>query len=337
MYRLCYSFLGSAADAEDATQSVFMKLIARPRRFNDAEHEKAWLIVCAQNHCRDVLKSAHRTRQAVLPEDIADERRAQRDETLDAVLALPEKYKTCVYLFYYEGYRTAEIAALTGVPASTVRSHLSEARALLRRCWEVSDMDDNRFHAEESLEKRLADAYESMGPDEEARRRMLAELLAASERRAPKRRTARRALVPLAACLALAAGIGVFTYASSLPQPPSSSGMAALTSINDELKSAAPAASDESQSESGAAPSDGDARYPFVTLSSGELLRVALGDDSPLPASPETVGEELERAVATGPDETSSSPCTVFATSDPAHPYAIRYDENGVTYLADPA
>ena len=165
-------------------------------------------------------------------------------------------------------------------------------------------MDDNRFHAEESLEKRLADAYESMGPDEEARRRMLAELLAASERRAPKRRTARRALVPLAACLALAAGIGVFTYASSLPQPPSSSGMAALTSINDELKSAAPAASDESQSESGAAPSDGDARYPFVTLSSGELLRVALGDDGPLPASPETVGEELERTVATGPGAT---------------------------------
>ena len=49
-------------------------------------------------------------------------------------------------------------------------------------------MDDSRFHAEESLEKCLADAYESMSPDEEARRRMLAELLAASERRAPKRR-----------------------------------------------------------------------------------------------------------------------------------------------------
>lgn len=44
-------------------------------------------------------------------------------------------------------------------------------------------MDDSRFHAEESLEKCLADAYESMSPDEEARRRMLAELLAASERR----------------------------------------------------------------------------------------------------------------------------------------------------------
>lgn len=48
------------------------------------------------------------------------------------MLALPEKYKTCVYLHYYEGYKTAEIAAMTGTPASTVRSHLSEARALLR-------------------------------------------------------------------------------------------------------------------------------------------------------------------------------------------------------------
>ena len=66
-------------------------------------------------------------------------------------------------------------------------------------------------------------------------------------------------------------------------------------------------------------------------------LRVALGDDGPLPASPETIREELERAVATGPDETTSSPCTVFATNDTAHPYAIRYDETGVTYLADPA
>ena len=133
VYRLCYSFLGSAADAEDATQSVFMKLIDRPRRFNDAEHEKAWLIVCAQNHCRDVLKSARRTLRADLPEDVADERAsAEGDETLRAVLALPPKYKTCVYLYYYEGYRTGEIAALTGTPASTVRSHLSEARTLLR-------------------------------------------------------------------------------------------------------------------------------------------------------------------------------------------------------------
>ncbi len=133
VYRLCFAHLGSAADAEDATQSVFMKLLDRPRKFNDEEHEKAWLIVCAQNHCRDVLKSASRRRTAELPDDLPDEgARPEGDETLEAVLALPPKYKTCVYLYYYEGYRTADIAALTGTPASTVRSHLSEARTLLR-------------------------------------------------------------------------------------------------------------------------------------------------------------------------------------------------------------
>lgn len=133
VYRLCFSYLGNAADAEDATQNVFIKLIDRPRRFNDVEHEKAWLIVCAQNHCRDILKSAHRTRAAELTDDLPDDRTsAEGDQTLEVVLALPERYKTCVYLYYYEGYQTADIAALTNTPASTVRSHLSEARALLK-------------------------------------------------------------------------------------------------------------------------------------------------------------------------------------------------------------
>lgn len=134
VYRLCYSFLGSRAEAEDATQTVFLGLLEHPRAFNDTEHEKAWLIRCAQNRCRDVLRSARVSRRGDMPVEVRDERaRAEGDESLRAVLDLPEKYKTCVYLHYYEGYKTAEIAALCGMPASTVRSHLSEARALLRR------------------------------------------------------------------------------------------------------------------------------------------------------------------------------------------------------------
>lgn len=50
------------------------------------------------------------------------------DETLDAVMALPEDYKLPVYLYYYEGYQTAEIAEMLGVAPATVRSRLSRAR-----------------------------------------------------------------------------------------------------------------------------------------------------------------------------------------------------------------
>ena len=104
VYRVCWSYLGNAADAEDAVQSVFMKLVDNPRAFEDEEHEKAWLIVVAANLCKDVLKSAHRTRAAELPDDVADMRPdGPIDETLDAVLRLPSLYKDCVSLHYYEG------------------------------------------------------------------------------------------------------------------------------------------------------------------------------------------------------------------------------------------
>ena len=54
------------------------------------------------------------------------------DETLAQVLALPEDYKLPVYLFYYEGYPTAEIARMLGVAPATVRSRLNRARKKLK-------------------------------------------------------------------------------------------------------------------------------------------------------------------------------------------------------------
>lgn len=138
VYRVCYSFLGSAADAEDATQSTFMKLVDHPRAFESEQHEKAWLIVCASNLCKDILKSAARTRVGALPErEVADPRSTDPlDATLDAVLRLPSKYKDVVYLHYYEGFKTDEIARMLGEKPSTVRNRLRDARGLLKKALE---------------------------------------------------------------------------------------------------------------------------------------------------------------------------------------------------------
>ena len=137
VYRLCYSYMGSPHDAEDATQATFMKLVSEPRAFDGAEHERAWLLVVAANHCKDVLKSAARMRSSPsspdlpdLPDPAAD---VQLSEVLEAVYALPPNLKDCVYLHYYEGYKTDEIAQMTGTPASTVRNRLRDARALLKK------------------------------------------------------------------------------------------------------------------------------------------------------------------------------------------------------------
>lgn len=47
-------------------------------------------------------------------------------------MALPVKYKEVVWLHYYEGYQTDEIAAMLHRPPSTVRNQLRDARAKLK-------------------------------------------------------------------------------------------------------------------------------------------------------------------------------------------------------------
>ena len=108
VWRLCYSYLGSSADAEDATQATFMRLVDHPRTFESEEHEKAWLLVVAANICKDVLKSAARTRVVAMPEDG------------------PEPAADT------EGWKTDDIARHLGAPPSTVRNRLRDARALLK-------------------------------------------------------------------------------------------------------------------------------------------------------------------------------------------------------------
>ena len=49
-----------------------------------------------------------------------------------AVLALPDDYKLPVYLYYYEGYPTAEIAQMLGTAPATIRSRLNRARHKLK-------------------------------------------------------------------------------------------------------------------------------------------------------------------------------------------------------------
>ena len=133
VYRLCYSYLGNAADSEDATQATFMKLVTAPREFSDFEHEKAWLLSCAANVCKDELKSSRRKKRADFPEEVVDaQAHAETSDVMEAVLGLPADLKDCVYLHYYEGYKTDEIAEMTGAPPSTVRNRLSDARARLR-------------------------------------------------------------------------------------------------------------------------------------------------------------------------------------------------------------
>ncbi|MDR0531766.1 MAG: RNA polymerase sigma factor [Oscillospiraceae bacterium] len=133
VYRVCYSYLKSQADAEDAAQDTFVKLMksAKATIISSSEtHLKAWLIRTAANTCIDRLRR-HRAEPLDNYEQLPGNDDAS-NEVLQAVLDLPDKYKSVVYLFYYEGYASEEIARALRKPSSTVRNHLHEARKLLK-------------------------------------------------------------------------------------------------------------------------------------------------------------------------------------------------------------
>lgn len=132
VYRVCYSFMKNKADTEDMVQETFLRLLSTGKEFESERHEKAWLIVTASNLCKDALKKWWRKSENIDDYlDIAEEPK-QEDGVLEIILQLPNDYKDAVYMYYYEGYSTVEIAQHLKCPEATVRSRLSRARSKLQ-------------------------------------------------------------------------------------------------------------------------------------------------------------------------------------------------------------
>ena len=135
-YNLYGDMLGSSADAEDALQEVFIKLLSRTLPFKNSEHEKAWLIRVMQNKCRDMLRSARckevpaNENEVVADNDFgAAERRA---DVISAIQSVPPQAKTVLILYYYYDYSVAQIAQTLKISNSAVKMRLKRGREILK-------------------------------------------------------------------------------------------------------------------------------------------------------------------------------------------------------------
>lgn len=149
VYKIALNYTGKAADADDVVQQTFYKLIAKKRSFADEEHIKRWLIRVCINECNSMFSGFWRKHvrlfaereESVLEEVVFAE--TESEDTLllyEAVRKLPVKCRVVTYLFYYEGYKTQEIAQLLHIKEATVRTRLVRARKLLKEelkeAWE---------------------------------------------------------------------------------------------------------------------------------------------------------------------------------------------------------
>ena len=139
--RAAYGLVKNQADAEDVAQEVFLSLIRAKPTFESAEHQKAWLLRTTVNKCKDHFKNAWQRRTQGLDETLSVPFTDTENLVLDAVRALPLKYRSVIYLYYIEGYSAREIAEILSVPQNTVLSQLSRARKQLKNTLK-GDFDD---------------------------------------------------------------------------------------------------------------------------------------------------------------------------------------------------
>lgn len=132
MYRVAFNYLRRREDSEDAVQNTLIRLYRYRGSFDSEEHIRAWLIRVTVNESKRIRM---RYRQTVSLDEAANQLYAEDPQSRELFLELMRlkpMYRTVLYLYYYEGCRTAEIASMLKKSDANIRTILSRARKELK-------------------------------------------------------------------------------------------------------------------------------------------------------------------------------------------------------------
>lgn len=147
--QLCIRMTGNIHNGEDLAQDVFARVFDKRREFRGASKFSTWLWRIAVNRCHDEMRrpASRATTESlddesstvVLDINVADVRTprdslaAQEEAELvrQALMRLPENYRTVLVLRHYENLKLREIAEVLEVPEGTVSSRMAEALSQL--------------------------------------------------------------------------------------------------------------------------------------------------------------------------------------------------------------
>ncbi|MGD0832004.1 MAG: sigma-70 family RNA polymerase sigma factor [Terracidiphilus sp.] len=144
LYRVAYSVVRNACDAEDAVQEAFLRVLRHRESLNEVRNQRVWLIRIVWNIVLD-RKRRSKTRPEtddvselarVLPAGglSAEERTAAAQHhahVLSCVEKLPVKERQVLMLSAFDELTSVEIASVLSISESSVRSRLFRARNLM--------------------------------------------------------------------------------------------------------------------------------------------------------------------------------------------------------------
>ena len=131
VYRLALSYLHSKHDAEDICQSVFLKLLEKNVTLLSGK-EKAWLLTCTANACKNHLASFWKKNTQELDSNLVFASPEEQD-LWQQLLALSPRDRALIHLYYYEDYSQEEISKILGITRTAVQTGMQRAREKLRK------------------------------------------------------------------------------------------------------------------------------------------------------------------------------------------------------------
>jgi RNA polymerase sigma-70 factor, ECF subfamily len=156
LYRYLLRMMGQPAEAEDLFQQTWLKVVEKIRSFDGSRNFDAWLFTLARNLAIDHLRRIrpqsldeplpHSEHGETLADRIPSRDHAPFDRALaaerrrqigEAMAALPIRYREILTLRFEDEMKIEEIAQVTGMPVSTVKTRLRRSLEQLRYALET--------------------------------------------------------------------------------------------------------------------------------------------------------------------------------------------------------
>jgi RNA polymerase sigma-70 factor (ECF subfamily) len=139
LVNLAYTFVRDLSAAEDRVQDAFIKAYRSMYYKTEIQSPFPWLAKIVINEC----KSSYRKRwREIITSIIPEKQDESTEETYlileknqkiyEAILSLPEKYRTPIILFYFEDLSIDQVSKVLGERPNTVKSQLKRGREKLR-------------------------------------------------------------------------------------------------------------------------------------------------------------------------------------------------------------
>lgn len=139
MYKTARALLSNEEDAADAISDTILACWEKLDQLQEPSYFRTWMTRILINKCRDLQRRSARFYPAEeVPEQAEADRGFANVEWNEVLLAVDEKYRLVLMLYYVDGYKTGEISQILEIPESTVRTRLARGRERLAQvCGET--------------------------------------------------------------------------------------------------------------------------------------------------------------------------------------------------------